>query len=222
MLTKDKNTCTSKDYLTISYLFIKFSAVIIILSQFLMTGSFLDMNFFNFGAEELKEIISCRHNCNSSMTREISSPFPTITMCYMPKRHMIKVHDYIVQCALPFNYFNRKIFLFVWCWMVFVGLITIYSFIQWLYFSFRKPNVQLLCKDNETAAVSSVKMLKPDVVFTLNMIKCNVGPLIHEDMVKAIVARDTCGAAVTDIDGGNDVAQPPDQEINVVIEEQDD
>ena len=37
-----------------------------------------------------------------------------------------------LQCVLPINLFNEKIFIFVWFWLVFMSIITIVSFITWI------------------------------------------------------------------------------------------
>ena len=39
---------------------------------------------------------------------------------------------YSVQCVLPINMYNEKIFLFLWFWMVFVAAISCINFVTWL------------------------------------------------------------------------------------------
>ena len=54
-------------------------------------------------------------------------------MCDLKVRRLGAVHDYNVQCVLPINLFNEKIFLFVWFWLVFVGVMTLLSFLMWIW-----------------------------------------------------------------------------------------
>ena len=64
---------------------------------------------------------------------ETSVRFPRVTMCDLKVRRLGAVHDYNVQCVLPINLFNEKIFLFVWFWLVFVGVMTLLSFLMWIW-----------------------------------------------------------------------------------------
>jgi len=53
-------------------------------------------------------------------------------MCDLKVRRLGAVHDYNVQCVLPINLFNEMIFLFVWFWLVLVGLVTTASLLMWI------------------------------------------------------------------------------------------
>jgi len=63
---------------------------------------------------------------------QTSVVFPRVTMCDLKVRRLGAVHDYNVQCVLPINLFNEKIFLFVWFWLVLVGVITLGSLLMWI------------------------------------------------------------------------------------------
>ena len=49
------------------------------------------------------------------------------------------IHTYTVQCSLPINLFNEKIFLIIWFWLYFTTLFTLFGFIYWI-ISFFYPN----------------------------------------------------------------------------------
>jgi len=42
------------------------------------------------------------------------------------------VQPYTVQCVLPINAYNEKIYMFLWFWMVFVALASGLSLLMWL------------------------------------------------------------------------------------------
>lgn len=62
-----------------------------------------------------------------------SSRFPKITMCDIQIRELGNIHNHTIQCALPMNLFNEKIYIFVWFWLYFVGCATLFSFVVWTY-----------------------------------------------------------------------------------------
>ena len=60
--------------------------------------------------------------------------FPRVTLCDMKVRgqDVGNVQPYTVQCVLPINAYNEKIFMFLWFWMVFVTLASGASLLLWL------------------------------------------------------------------------------------------
>jgi len=42
------------------------------------------------------------------------------------------VQTYTVQCVLPINLYNEKIYMFLWFWMIAVALASVVSFVVWL------------------------------------------------------------------------------------------
>ena len=62
----------------------------------------------------------------------LSERFPRVTLCDFHIWQQGKnVNRYTVQCVLPINLFNEKIFLLVWFWLVFIAVATFVSLLQW-------------------------------------------------------------------------------------------
>ena len=58
--------------------------------------------------------------------------FPRVSMCDFKIRQNTNVHRYTVQCVLPINIFNEKIFTIVWFWLLIVGAVTVVGLLTWL------------------------------------------------------------------------------------------
>ncbi|CAF1428543.1 unnamed protein product [Adineta steineri] len=115
--------------LTFLYLFIKIFYIINILLQ-LISLHYL-MNFeFTYDALFQHLLIY------STTIRHTSLQFPTNVLCDFIVRFLGKnKHRHTVQCVLPINVFNEKIFLFAYLWLLILLICTIYNlFIQWILF----------------------------------------------------------------------------------------
>ncbi|KAF7258810.1 hypothetical protein EG68_04485 [Paragonimus skrjabini miyazakii] len=58
--------------------------------------------------------------------------FPRVTYCEFETKKTGKNYRYTLQCVLPLNLFLEKVYVFLWFWMIFVGLLTVYSLFKWL------------------------------------------------------------------------------------------
>ena len=57
---------------------------------------------------------------------------PRVRHVTLQVRRLGAVHRYSIQCVLPINLFNEKIYLFLWFWMVLVAAVTCISTLSWL------------------------------------------------------------------------------------------
>lgn len=115
--------------LTCLLLMIKLMYIVNIVVQ-LITLHYL-MNF------ELKfESLFQRLLIHSTNERHTSLQFPTNVLCDFIVRFLGKnKHRHTVQCVLPINVFNEKIFIFAYLWLIVLFACTLYNFlIQWLFF----------------------------------------------------------------------------------------
>jgi len=124
-------TYTNAPYprLTLFYLFIKCLYMINILLQLLCLHFFMR---FNLNFHDLFE----RLIIYSNTYRQTSIQFPTNVLCDFIVRFLGKnQHRHTVQCVLPINIFNEKIFIFAYLWLIFLLICNFYNLIiQWVVF----------------------------------------------------------------------------------------
>ncbi|CAD5118918.1 unnamed protein product [Dimorphilus gyrociliatus] len=176
-------------YLVACYLVTKALYIINACLQIIALNYFLNHNFYMYGLRELKNLI---YNTESSG----SITFPRVTMCDLKVRVVGNVQRYTVQCVLPINLFNEKLFLFIWFWIVVVIFILVISFVK--HFSFAVTN-QLayvnkhlkftkyrVLSDDENLRRFAVNYLAVDGVFILRIIGSNTNSLIVTEIVKEL------------------------------------
>ena len=86
------------------------------------------MKYSSFGVDLAKLMVK-----HKDWTEDSYVAFPRVTLCDFKVRgeDMANVFRYTLQCVLPINIFNEKIFLFQWYWMILVGSASVLSFIVW-------------------------------------------------------------------------------------------
>ena len=97
-----------------------------VLGQLFLLNHFLGTNYHLYGIEVIERLIEGRE-------LSVSHRFPRVTMCDFKVRRLGAIHRFSVQCALPVNLFNEKIFIFIWFWFVFVTAASTGSFLLWLW-----------------------------------------------------------------------------------------
>lgn len=103
--------------------------------QYFALNAFLGDDFAAWGFE----IISGLADDNPEYMK--SSPrFPRVTLCDFQIRQLANLQRWTVQCVLPINLFNSKIFLFIWFWLVFLCVTSFASLCTCIYASMIPQN----------------------------------------------------------------------------------
>ena len=113
-------------YISYTYIFVKLLFLVNVFGQLLALNFLLGQNFTVYGVEVAWALYH-GHDWTES------ERFPRVTMCDIDVRRVGNVNTYTVQCVLSVNFFNEKIFLYLWWWYVFVGVCTLYGLIVLLY-----------------------------------------------------------------------------------------
>ena len=109
---------------TTMYFTVKILYVINTLTQFFILNAFLSFNFTHYGFEAINKLIRSEQWFESPR-------FPRVTMCdFMVRRLGSNQHWYAVQCTLPVNLYNEKIFLALWLWLIILTILNILSIIS--------------------------------------------------------------------------------------------
>ncbi|XP_075247486.1 innexin unc-9-like isoform X2 [Convolutriloba macropyga] len=134
---------------------------------------------------------------------ENSPTFPRVTMCDFETRALGQNQKFSIQCVLPINLFNEKIFLFLYCWIMMVVLITCTNLFLWIYriaFAFSRQkyimkHLTLMGRIDERNRRYSLRVtkrlirvfihdyLRPDGVFLLRLIAINTNCLIASEII---------------------------------------
>ena len=113
------------NYITVMYICIKLLYIGNVVGQLFLLNEFLGSRYHLYGLEVLR-------NLAKGEDWTTSDRFPRVTLCDFKIRVLGHVNRYTVQCALPINLFNEKIFTFLWFWFVFVSIATFLSMVIWI------------------------------------------------------------------------------------------
>ncbi|KAI0228996.1 Innexin unc-7, partial [Lamellibrachia satsuma] len=192
--TRCRLACGKKhgNYLMMLYMVTKFFYLGNALLQLLLMNVFLSTDFHWYGIKVLQDL--ARHK-----EWPESSRFPRVTMCDFEVRQLgNNIHRHTVQCVLPVNFFNERIYLFLWFWIVLVVLSTAFSTVNWFFrvaierdrVRYVKLHLMTMRKlkgmsERRRCRDFVVKYLRQDGVFLLRLIGLNkdeavVGELLAE------------------------------------------
>lgn len=179
------------NYLSCCYLLVKIVYLINATGQLFLLNVFLGYEFHAFGVQVLDHLINGQPWTGSER-------FPLVTLCDFRIRQNTNVHQYTVQCVLPINIFNEKVFVIVWFWLVIVGIVTLVSLLQWM--------LGLLCLHRQVESIRNHllavqefdrldlvsfrlfinKYLRRDGLFVLRLVEKNAGQLVATEVFSGL------------------------------------
>ncbi|ELU10683.1 hypothetical protein CAPTEDRAFT_99758 [Capitella teleta] len=177
------------NYLVLLYLIVKVFYLGNAVGQLFLLNAFLGTNYHAYGYEVLIRLI--RNQDWTSVER-----FPRVTLCDFNIRNLGNIHRHTVQCVLPINLFNEKIYIFVWFWFVFVALANIVSLVTWLaravlrvdqvrYVRQHLRALDKIDKKTDRRLVSRFvsRYLRQDGILVLRIIGINANELVVADLL---------------------------------------
>lgn len=160
-----------------------------VISQFFILNAFLATDYNLYGFEVLAKL-------GSDETWKESPRFPRVTLCDFRIRQLANIQTWTVQCVLPINLFNEKIFIFLWFWLVLVATLTCINLLAWLYRVVVKRNRAAYIKkylkinnqlqtgfDKKLCHKFADSYLRDDGVFVMRVIAKNSTDLVVTDLV---------------------------------------
>jgi hypothetical protein len=117
--------------LVLFYILIKLVYLIISISIFGIIDLIFKFNssFYVFGYKMIKNMYFTEYDEKSYFK---SDYFPRVVLCRVHNLEgFAKVVEHEFQCALPSNFINEKLFIFLWFWFCLMVVFNIYSLFKW-------------------------------------------------------------------------------------------
>ncbi|KAL8564087.1 hypothetical protein ACOMHN_034564 [Nucella lapillus] len=205
-------------YLTHLYIFVKLMYLVNVVCQFVLLNAFMGNWYISYGVENLWAIFK-----NGEWTE--SPRFPRVTLCDFHIRELANVQHWTVQCVLPINMFNEKLFFILWFWLVWVGLVTAGSTLLWLWRIFHKQShmdyikkyLVILDKykkeDKKLVRKFAEDYLRDDGIFLLRLVAQNSNIILLSDTIGELweLYKKKAQEKVTDSSSG-ETSDPPNTE----------
>ncbi|XP_053383040.1 innexin unc-9-like isoform X2 [Mercenaria mercenaria] len=182
-------------FLTALYLAIKLLYLTNVIGQIFLLNAFITTDKSVYALEWLGSF-------HSSSSFVESKRFPKVTLCDYQIRQMNNVKKYTVQCVLPINMFNEKLFLFLWFWFCLLAILNVFSMANWLYLIiWKKNNYNFVMKyfkidgqrlkqaDKEACKKFTEDFLRNDGCFLVRMVGMNSSELVVIDLLKELFTQ---------------------------------
>lgn len=195
------------NYLLMLYVVTKLLYFANAVSQIFLLDAFLATDYRAYGMEVLVDLATGGRvwgggrSAVAAANGVVVRRFPRVTLCDFEIRQMGTVHRHTVQCVLPVNLFNEKIYAFLWFWLAGVAAATVVSIARWLWtIAFRYSRIVYIRRhlkvsdrydrssdrDRKTATVFTESYLRQDGIFILKLVAKNSTDLVVADIVAAL------------------------------------
>ncbi|XP_063411777.1 innexin unc-9-like isoform X1 [Mytilus trossulus] len=183
------------NFLMVLLIFVRFLYLVNVAGQLILLNEFLADDFYIYGYDVMEKFLAGKdwalnHN-----------RFPRVTLCDFDLRQLTNVQRYTLQCVLPINLYNEKVFIALWFWLTFILVVTFLNFAFTLIMALTSRSREnyiikyLLLNDidvhdEKTGNLDKkVKLfiyghLKFDGIFLLQMLSNNAGSAITQDIVR--------------------------------------
>ncbi|XP_067930649.1 innexin unc-9-like [Watersipora subatra] len=184
------------NYLTSLYVLVKILYIVNAVGQLYVMNAYLTDgrdSYYFYGVEVVKALFANR--------QPETFLFPRVTLCDFRIRQMQNVHDYTIQCTLPINLFNEKIYIYLWFHMCCVLFFSTFGFLQllWQLFSTNCQSyitryLKVICKVRQQTGMLEVRSirhfvtdyLRPDGVFAIRVIAKNTNDIVTTEIIGAL------------------------------------
>ena len=178
-------------YLSVLYIVTKVLYLVNALGQLFLLDWWLGTNYSLYGFHMVRWMVTDHDWTNSPFVA-----FPRVTMCDFNVRRVGNIHRYTIQCTLPINLYNEKIFTFLWFWIVAMVLLSLYSLVIWIAraashtdkFNYIHGHLKWLKRlegpeDRDLARDFTRKYLRADGIFLLRLIGHNTNTLTVSEII---------------------------------------
>ena len=185
-------------YICTLYMLVKLLYILNVCGQFFLLNLFMGPDFNLYGFQVIRDAFH-----KASFWE--SSRFPRVTMCDFVIRQLGDNNQRMaVQCTLPINLYNEKIFIFIWFWMFGVAALSVYSLLTWLctfssssrmlfvksylnsYMPYRDCESTVSTVDEKVLDSFLYEYLRYDGVFLLRIVKKNSNDMVVGELVNAL------------------------------------
>ncbi|ESO00644.1 hypothetical protein HELRODRAFT_185762 [Helobdella robusta] len=182
----------TSSYLVILFLISKVIYIFNVVFQLVALSYVLKAKFHSFGIDMLSRFF----NLKNDWTEDSFVAFPRVTLCDFRIRgqDFANVQNHTVQCVLPVNMYNEKIFLFLWFWMFIVAAVSVINLLIWIarilsrrdrmtFIRNRLSSKLLTNKDNELVKHFVLDYLGQDGCFILRLVAHNTNHVTTTEII---------------------------------------